>query len=414
MNRNEYRRALIMLRSLKPGISGYMRLERRTLMGTLQFTINGAIDEGEMHAILLRRNKGGFSGVRLGEFAAPRYGQTGLIWKFDPRNIEKHTLEQYDLAAVIRIQSGICEMLLCGNLNGSVEADWTQVREAACRLFSPVRISGAPIAPIDERTLCSCDEDQPQILPECREDISVYPGNEELTQVQNSEEIEQGPAIEHSPDDRDELTERNAEGARADSCTNAAQGNSSAEQNTIYSAERIDLDRPAGEYEEDEFDTPAHDAAFLTAARAALSADVRVQLTEDPSVESDELDTPAQDDFSSESTAGEQLSLSDPSAVWPDAIEPLREMFFSSEAVVPFETDGYVFIRAALPGDGEVNSCLIGLRCEEGIPDRICYAIPAVYTHEPPAGLEGYVWCGDRTRGYWVISESVSENNFDI
>ena len=45
MLKNDYRRALIMLRALAEGVSGYVRLERRTLIGTLQFTINGALIE---------------------------------------------------------------------------------------------------------------------------------------------------------------------------------------------------------------------------------------------------------------------------------------------------------------------------------------------------------------------------------
>ena len=59
LNRNDYRRALLMLRSLKTGVSGYVRLERRTLMGTLQFTVNGAPVGTDLYAILLHRTNGG-------------------------------------------------------------------------------------------------------------------------------------------------------------------------------------------------------------------------------------------------------------------------------------------------------------------------------------------------------------------
>lgn len=37
MIRNDYRRALIMLRALEKGYSGHVRLERRTLRGNMQF-----------------------------------------------------------------------------------------------------------------------------------------------------------------------------------------------------------------------------------------------------------------------------------------------------------------------------------------------------------------------------------------
>lgn len=39
MIRNDYRRALIMLRALEKGYSGHVRLERRTLRGNMQFSI---------------------------------------------------------------------------------------------------------------------------------------------------------------------------------------------------------------------------------------------------------------------------------------------------------------------------------------------------------------------------------------
>ena len=39
MSRNEYRRAFIMLRAVQPGYGGHVRLERRTLTGSMYFTI---------------------------------------------------------------------------------------------------------------------------------------------------------------------------------------------------------------------------------------------------------------------------------------------------------------------------------------------------------------------------------------
>ena len=39
MNRNEYRRAFIMLRAAMPGYGGHVRLERRTLTGSMYFII---------------------------------------------------------------------------------------------------------------------------------------------------------------------------------------------------------------------------------------------------------------------------------------------------------------------------------------------------------------------------------------
>ena len=62
-----------MLRGLRTGVSGYVRLERRTLIGTLHFTINGVQDGSSLYAVLLYRQGGSWHGVRAGELAAPRY-----------------------------------------------------------------------------------------------------------------------------------------------------------------------------------------------------------------------------------------------------------------------------------------------------------------------------------------------------
>ena len=58
MLRNDYRRALIMLRSLRAGIAGYVRLERRTLIGTMQFTVTGAREDELLYALLLYQVNG--------------------------------------------------------------------------------------------------------------------------------------------------------------------------------------------------------------------------------------------------------------------------------------------------------------------------------------------------------------------
>ena len=68
MIRNDYRRALIMLRALEKGYSGHVRLERRTLRGNMQFSIT-APSGGELHAAILAR--------KSGTYAAPLYSRAG-------------------------------------------------------------------------------------------------------------------------------------------------------------------------------------------------------------------------------------------------------------------------------------------------------------------------------------------------
>ena len=65
MIRNDYRRALIMLRALEKGYSGHVRLERRTLRGNMQFSIT-APSGGELHAAILARKPGTYAAEDLG------------------------------------------------------------------------------------------------------------------------------------------------------------------------------------------------------------------------------------------------------------------------------------------------------------------------------------------------------------
>ena len=55
MIRNEYRRAFIMLRAVMPGYGGHVRLERRTLTGSMYFIITAPQGVGELAAAAKRR-----------------------------------------------------------------------------------------------------------------------------------------------------------------------------------------------------------------------------------------------------------------------------------------------------------------------------------------------------------------------
>ena len=165
--------------------------------------------------------------------------------------------------------------------------------------------------------------------------------------------------------------------------------------------------------EPDEFDAPADESHLMQIASPSLIASqILPSSADESSVEPDEFDSPAQNPCKKHTpSAGEQLALSNPDAEWPEAIEPLRKLFFTSEAIIPFAAPEYVFIRAPLTEESGMNSCLCGICCESGIPARVCYAIPAPYTAEPPAGMEGYIWRGDHLRGYWTICENLTSSD---
>lgn len=137
MQKNEYRRALIMLRSLMNGYSGHARLEIRTLTGNLN--IRAAIPAGaqSVRAALVGKRSALYYAYPLGNLRRDMRGQAGLCVNFDPRDIGGRTLEAYSLLALVTINEGVCELALVGNLNGSTENDWSRVRDVVCALFAP-------------------------------------------------------------------------------------------------------------------------------------------------------------------------------------------------------------------------------------------------------------------------------------
>jgi hypothetical protein len=132
MIRNDYRRALILLRSAVKGMSGHVRLERRTLGGSLRFSVSGAGTSDDLRALILRKGKGGWTAVPMGSLRVDNRGQAGMTWTFDPRNIDGYALEDYPVVAVVRMEkSGVVEPVLSGFLAGSTDVDWVQAMSSA-------------------------------------------------------------------------------------------------------------------------------------------------------------------------------------------------------------------------------------------------------------------------------------------
>ena len=137
MNRNEYRRALIMLRSLLNGYSGHARIEIRTLTGNLSIIASTPQNAQSVRAALVGKRRSEYFAYPLGNLRRDLRGQAGLTVTFDPRDIGGRTLDAYSLLALVTINDGECELALVGNLNGSCEMDWSQVRDTVCALYAP-------------------------------------------------------------------------------------------------------------------------------------------------------------------------------------------------------------------------------------------------------------------------------------
>lgn len=134
MSKNEYRRAFIMLRPAMTGISGHVRLERRTMTGSMYFIVT-APGEGWRAAIVGQRG-GEYYAAPLGELKRDARGQLTLACAFDPRSIDGRPLEAYQLLAVVQIAPEGCQLALTGNVDGAYPMDAALVRESVCALYT--------------------------------------------------------------------------------------------------------------------------------------------------------------------------------------------------------------------------------------------------------------------------------------
>ena len=150
MQKNDYRRAFIMLRPAAAGYGGHARLERRTLTGSLYFIVTAPEGAGPLSAALVGRQGDQYYAAPLGAFTRDRRGQLTLAWPFDPRDIDGRPLEAYAWAAVADAGDDGCAVVLTGNVNGSREVNPAALEEAVCRLFAPAPAPAAELPAPDE------------------------------------------------------------------------------------------------------------------------------------------------------------------------------------------------------------------------------------------------------------------------
>ena len=351
MLRNDYRRALIMLRSLEQGYSGHARLERRTLMGTLCFTAS-APGASMLRAALVGRRGNDYFAAPLGTMRRDSRGQYGLICSFDPRNIEGKELEEYQLAVIVAGE-GDCRLVLSGNVNGSTAMDWESVRAAACALFANDAGSETPPA-----------------------------GNA----AQNGETgaAEESGYTGWTEQPAADATEENGYTGWADQPAVDAPEESGA---TGWA------DQPAVDLAEENggagwADLPAVDPEARDSSDSCPPSIVGTETTEGVFPD----------------TLGERVAVErtlDTDQPWPDAFEGARPLFAASEPMEEPPLAGYVFVRESMPEGSGYPFVAIGVRVEDGVPARLVYAFPGAYAAEPPVGLEDCTWF-EGGRGWWL------------
>lgn len=121
MNKNEYRRAFIMLRAVEPGYGGHVRLEARVLSGSLYFIVTAPEGAGELTALLAGQRNGVYAATPLGTLRRDRRGQLTLARHIDPRDIGGRPLDAYQWVVIATGERG--EIVLTGNVNGSRPMD---------------------------------------------------------------------------------------------------------------------------------------------------------------------------------------------------------------------------------------------------------------------------------------------------
>lgn len=389
MIRNDYRRALIMLRSAVKGMGGHVRLERRTLTGSMRFAITGASGSAPMSAALARKVRGRWNAVMLGNLHTDSRGQAGLNCTFDPRDIAGGTLEDYALIVVTR--GG--EVALTGFLNGSIEIDWAQLEACVRALFSPQE-ARAPVAQLPDNQAA---EGAPQV--DVKAEAQGEPAHIETTQPEDLN----GPACACEPF------------ATECCCEDAAQVPMPLPADTAEApvASEAAEPAPAADSPEESGEAQAVNEEAVPTFEPLRAKEPQPQAQAQQQAAASETAqeiAPAAPIQTAEEAQGEPapaitLLEVDPEARWPDGIEPIHALFEKLPAFTPFAAQGYVFVRAPLywAGSDEGDSyCAIGVKAQNGAPAKVCYGLPGAFALQPPAGLDGYAWRGEGPNGWWV------------
>lgn len=405
MLRNDYRRAMIMLRGLEKGMGGFIRLERRTLMGSMQFTVSGSPQGMMLNAVMLSRKGGQWSVAPLGTMRRDSRGQAGLTWSFDPRNIQGKTLEDYDVVAVVNMNGERCRLLLIGFVNSAKEVDVEQVRMAIERTLGARTARAASGVQTEAAS--------PQPSAEAAEDTGDSAQTTESAAGQTAEAEDSAEYADDLPQQAD-AQQQTDEDTLSCCCDEAQEPQTEEAQQSESAVESVESTAQTQEAGEDtvtcccdqaelgELDVPAQEENSQSEGIISDEQAQALLMAADNASDFDEdLEVPAQE---VQTTGGQQEVDTD--ATWPESVEPLRSLFKTEKRIYPFPSR-FIFIRAALPAETGLDYCAVGIRCQNGLPYLVCYALPARFEIEPPPGLEGYSWKGDTRHGWWVTWQTV-------
>jgi len=354
MMRNDYRRTMILLRTLRKGSSGHARLERRTLMGSLYITLSSVQTDCTLHAVLLGSSARGSFGHILGTFRPDGHGGAGLSVSFDPRNLSGHDLDAFEHIVVVENRSGSIFALMAGGINGGrAQQDWLQINQAAEDLFESAR---------SERRIT--------LLPEggghtkAASDIAVF-----------------SPAAADCADDNID-----------NSALPPSAQNDEPDDSAIFSAPDAD---------------DSSDNIFLTENAPQFPDEADGQNDSDESRTENDEEIPSGE----ENTADEPLANTDDTEISEESpfagicaqdmhtIDALRMLLDEYN----LSCENCDLVQVPLPAACGYDFGVIGINRQNN--REFCLALPGVFSPQPPAGLEAYFWLGKCNKGWWLYCD---------
>ena len=441
MNKNEYRRTLIMLRPRQSGYAGHARLERRVMMGSLYFIVT-APEGGALTAALVGQRGGEYFAAPLGALRRDGRGQATLAWSFDPRNVDGRPLDAYTLVAVADTGDGGCRLVLAGNVEGARSMDMDKAEAAVCAALAaspepaadlPARDEAPPAreatraeAPKEEAPAAPVPQAQPAQTAKPAEDaeVRIYTAvrpRRAAAQAAEDRPAQDAGAPALADDAAAETPEAKAGNPGAGAPDDAEQERAIMMETSpareeapgivvLEGAEQETAMAVAGSQEdgsgivvlegaEQEAMTAVADSQEDGSGIVVLEGAEQETMTA-AAFAADGAEIPAGATASPDQPAAQLLGL-DTSLPWTGALEPLRALF-AERAAVPTLEDDYVYVAAPL--DGEEDALRVGLHVSGGVVDGLRYAVPALYTPDPPEGLEAWSWVGDDTHGWWVTT----------
>ena len=380
-----------MLRPAASGWSGHVRLERRTMTGSMYFIVPNRSSGGTLSAALVGQRGGEYYAAPLGALRPDSRGQMTLALNFDPRLIDGRPLEAYPLIAVAETGPDGCRVVLTGNVDGAHPMDDASVQQAVCRRLAPE----APAADLP-------DPDDP-------------PAQGEAPSPAAPAMAEAPPAI---------IAVEAAETAEVTGPVEAVAPTAPTTATETAAATSAPAERVMAPLEPAIIPEAAVPIEPLDATEAAMTAgpDVPAASPTAPDAAEEAGETPGPQ---AEPAAGlpsttriytrmrrsgtRQATPALPTEGVPGSASDAATEALPAGTVpcaMPLE-DGYAYIRAPLPTAWGAGYALVGIRREGGRSASVRVALPGSWSPQPPEGLSGSVWIGagdGSGAGYWVTT----------